>query len=101
MRGANEPSAGSPGPAFGNDAWGVTGHRHTGRWHNRRVPGPPYDPAIVAALTDTVDSELRSQLADFKLDLSEIADIAGMVADQVLTEWDVRPRPGSPAAPRP
>lgn len=67
-------------------------------WHNRRVPGGPYDPAIIAALTDTIVFELRAQLVDTGLDLHEIEGIAAMVADQVLTEWNVSPRPDSPTA---
>jgi hypothetical protein len=60
--------------------------------------GSSKNPATVAALTDTIVFELRAQLADARLDLDEIEAIAAMVADQVLTEWDVCPRPDSPTA---
>jgi hypothetical protein len=51
------------------------------------------DPATFAALTDTINFELRAQLVDANLDLEEIAEVAAMVADQVLAEWDLVRRP--------
>jgi hypothetical protein len=52
------------------------------------------DQALFDALTETIDFELRAQLAspDHNVDADEIRAIAGMVADQVLTEFNIAPR---------
>jgi hypothetical protein len=54
---------------------------------------------FVDALTETIDYELRAQLAlaEVPLDRENIAGIASMVADQVLTEFVVTPRAARPA----
>ncbi len=57
------------------------------------------DRAVVDALIDTINFELRAQLAlaGLDLDLEEITSVATMVADQVLTEFEVTPRVPGPA----
>jgi hypothetical protein len=63
------------------------------------VAGREADPALVEALTETIDYELRAQLAlaDVRLDPEHIAGIAAMVADEVLTEFAVAARGERPA----
>ena len=53
--------------------------------------------ATFAALSDTIAFELRAQLADpsYAVVWDRIDAVAEMVADQVLTEWQVRPRADS------
>ena len=65
------------------------------------MAGREWDAALVEALTETIDYELRAQLAlaDVPLDREDIAGIAAMVADQVLAEFAVTPRVGAAAAP--
>ena len=63
------------------------------------MAGTEWDLALVDALTETIDYELRAQLAlaEVPLDREHIAGIAAMVADQVLTEFTVAPRGKRPA----
>jgi hypothetical protein len=58
------------------------------------------DPKAVAdALADTIEFELAAQLGapEHKLVPDDLKSIAAMVADQVLTEFDVTPRAARPA----
>jgi hypothetical protein len=54
--------------------------------------------AALEALTETIDYELRAQLAlaEVQLDRETIAGIASMVAYEVLTEFVVTPRAKPP-----
>jgi hypothetical protein len=58
--------------------------------------------ATFAALSDTIAFELKAQLADpsYAVVWDRINVVAQMVADQVLTEWEVSPRADSPTARR-